>query len=238
MPYLLQDLWALGSSVDEICDLAGGLDLDPGGAGVLDLGCGKGAVGIRLAKMFGIKVTGVDLMAEFLHEAENRAKDHKVAHLCTFIRQDICAYVKTDHRFDAVILASLGSVIGTIGKTVQTLRTQIRPGGYMFIDHGYLMSADRLDRPGYEDCRNYGETIGLLTSCGDVLLNEIDTTTVSNAVNADYLMKIKTRGGELMRQLPDLKKEISEYIERQEEECRILEREFVSAVWLLQKTGS
>ncbi len=237
LPYLLQDLWAMGSSVDQICELVEGLDLHPDGAGVLDLGCGKGAVGIHLAKLLGIKATGVDLMAEFLQDAENRAKDHKVDHLCTFIRQNICDFVKTPHRFDTVILASLGSAIGTIEKTVQTLRTQIRQGGYMIIDDGYLKSADRLDRQGYEHCRNHRETIRSLTSCGDLLLDEIDTTQVSTTINTDYLIKIKKRGRELIEQVPALKKDISEYIERQEEECRILEKELAGAVWLLQKTG-
>ena len=67
MPYLLQDLWALGSSVDQILDLFSTLPLSYGAAKVLDLGCGKGAVSVQIASKFGFEVVGIDAMPEFLN---------------------------------------------------------------------------------------------------------------------------------------------------------------------------
>jgi 2-polyprenyl-3-methyl-5-hydroxy-6-metoxy-1,4-benzoquinol methylase len=64
IPYLLQDLWALGSSVEIILKVIKELEL-PKSAKVLDLGCGKGAVSIQIASRFGFHVTGIDAMEHF-----------------------------------------------------------------------------------------------------------------------------------------------------------------------------
>ncbi|RQV98859.1 MAG: class I SAM-dependent methyltransferase, partial [Calditrichaeota bacterium] len=69
MPFMLQDLWGLGSSVDEILEMTRTLHLDSGNTRVLDLGCGKGAVSVQLASNFGFRVTGIDVMPAFLEEA-------------------------------------------------------------------------------------------------------------------------------------------------------------------------
>lgn len=63
LPYLLQDLWALGCAVDRIIDLVGSLGL-AAGSRALDLGCGKGAVAVRLASELGLEVVGIDLQAD------------------------------------------------------------------------------------------------------------------------------------------------------------------------------
>ena len=55
MPFLLQDLWALGSSVDHILELTASLDLKPDQTRILDLGCGKGAAAIQIAERFGFR---------------------------------------------------------------------------------------------------------------------------------------------------------------------------------------
>ena len=78
MPYLLQDLWALGSAVDEILDLFSTLPLSPGAAKVLDLGCGKGAVSIQIASKFGFDVVGVDAMPEFLKDAHRKSSEYTI----------------------------------------------------------------------------------------------------------------------------------------------------------------
>ena len=82
MPYLLQDLWAMGCSADQILGLISNLNLPANSINVLDLGCGKGALSVQIAAKFGFKVTGVDAMPEFLKTAEEKADDYKVTSLC------------------------------------------------------------------------------------------------------------------------------------------------------------
>jgi len=107
MPYLLQDLWGMGCSVDQILDLIANLNLPADSVKVLDLGCGKGALSVQIAAKFGFNVTGVDAMPEFLKVAEKKSVEYKVTSLCTFINEDILNYVTESHDFNIVILPGI-----------------------------------------------------------------------------------------------------------------------------------
>lgn len=235
MPFLLQDLWALGSSVDYINDIVGSLNLHPNLKNVLDLGCGKGAVSIRIASEFGFQVVGIDVMAEFLEDARKKAIENDVSHLCLFINQDIMEYVSVEHGFDLVILASLGGIFGSFKNTIAKLRTQVRSGGYMLVDDGYLRESVSMNRKGYEHYRNHEDTIKELTAFNDILLEEINTTALSLKINHEYLNAIRKRGSELIDEHPELEDDIKSYIHLQAEECDLIKNHIEGALWLLQK---
>ena len=202
---------------------------------VLDLGCGKGAVSIQIAERYGFQATGVDVMDSFLKDARNKAVEHGVSHLCQFIKQDMKTYVSDDHDFDLVILASLGGILGSIKDTVCTLRTQVRPGGYMMIDDGYLRNERTSSRKGYAHYRNHEESIKELTAFKDLLLREVNTTDFSLEINDVYLQAIEKRGKELVDQYPELEKDVKDYIHLQAEECEVINNEIEGALWLIQK---
>jgi ubiquinone/menaquinone biosynthesis C-methylase UbiE len=235
IPFLLQDLWALGSSVDHIINVIGSLKLSPAQTKILDLGCGKGAVSIHIASQWGLHVVGVDRMTAFLEDARKKAGEYHVTHLCEFINQDIMEYVSTEHGFDLVILASVGGIFGSFKDTIATVRTQIRSGGYILIDDGYLRKANSLKRKGYEHYKNHEDTIEELTAFGDRLLQEVNTTDVSLIINAEYINSIEKRGKELIDQHPALKDNIDAYIQLQAEECDVINNQMKGALWLLQK---
>jgi ubiquinone/menaquinone biosynthesis C-methylase UbiE len=235
MPYLLQDLWALGSSVNQIIDLIGTLPLSSDSAEVLDLGCGKGAVSIRVASKFRFDVVGVDAMPEFLKDAERKSSEYQVSNLCSFIERDILTYVTNDHNFDIVILASLGGIFGSNKKTIANLRTQVRPGGYMIIDDGYLKKREVLSRKRYEHYRNYEKTVQEFTCFNDRLFTEISTTEVSRKINDEYLKVIENRHIKLISQYPELEKDLKNFLDLQREECDILNNELEGMIWVLKK---
>jgi cyclopropane fatty-acyl-phospholipid synthase-like methyltransferase len=235
IPFLLQDLWVLGSSVDFIIDVVGSLKLSPTQAKLLDLGCGKGAVSIQIASQCGLKLVGVDRMTPFLEDAQKKAMEYHVSHLCEFINQDIMEFVSVEHAFDLVILASLGGIFGSFKNTIATLRTQVRSGGYILIDDGYLRKPSSLMRKGYKHYKNHKDTIKELTAFGDVLLQEINTTDVSLKINNEYINSIAKRGKELVAQHPELKDSINAYIQLQAEECDMINNQIEGALWLLQK---
>jgi 2-polyprenyl-3-methyl-5-hydroxy-6-metoxy-1,4-benzoquinol methylase len=235
MPYLLQDLWALGSSVDQILDLLDTLSLSQDTAKVLDLGCGKGAVSVQIASKFGFDVVGVDALPEFVKDAHKKSSEYQVSDLCTFIEQDILAYVSDKHSFDVVILASLGGIFGSNKNTIKKLRTQVRPGGYMVIDDGYLKKREFLRRKGYGHYRNYEKTVEELTMFNDRLLTQIPTTEVSIKINDEYLKVIESRSIELIDQCPELEKELNSYLDVQREECDILSSELEGMIWVLKR---
>ncbi len=236
MPYLLQDLWAMGCSANQIIDLIASLDFPSGNVKVLDLGCGKGALPVQIAAKFGFNVTGVDAMPEFLKFAEEKSVEFKVASLCTFINEDILNYVTDNHDFNIVILASLGGIFGSNKQTIEKLRTQVSPGSYIIIDDGYLKKKDASNRKGYLHYRNYEETVKELTSFNDDLISEISTTESSKKINDEYLEAIEKRCTELITQHPQLENDLKNYLDLQREECEILDIEIEGTIWVLQKT--
>lgn len=56
---------------------------------VLDLGCGKGAVSIKLAKALRCKCHGIDAVPEFIAAAKEKAKEYGVDTLCQFEAGDV-----------------------------------------------------------------------------------------------------------------------------------------------------
>ncbi|MDI6766787.1 MAG: class I SAM-dependent methyltransferase [Bacteroidota bacterium] len=234
LPLLLQDLWVLGSSVDQILEVVGTLGL-PNDSKVLDLGCGKGGVSIQLAAKYGFHVVGIDGMIPFLNEAKKKSVEYKVSQLCEFINQDINEFVLQEHEFDLVILAALGGIFGSFGHSVGKLRTQIRSGGYMIIDDGFLRKSDSHKRKGYEHYKNYETTLQELLAFNDHLIKEVSTSAVSKKINEEYMNFIRKRGYELIQKLPELENEIRSYIRLQEEECEVLENEIEGALWVIQK---
>jgi ubiquinone/menaquinone biosynthesis C-methylase UbiE len=237
MPYLLQDLWSLGSSVDEIIQAVRELNLPSEKTKVLDLGCGKGAVAVKLASECGFKVTGIDAMESFLNDARKKANEFNVGHLCTFINQDILEYIKKEGDYAIVIFASLGGIFGSFRDTILKLRRLIKNGGYIIIDDGFLKEGVVLNRKGYLHYRSYDETIKELTFFNDRIVNEINTTDLNREINYNYLGLIKPRAEELINIHPELTSEIRNYIKTQGEECKILDEMVEGRVWLLQKTN-
>lgn len=234
LPYLLQDLWVLGSAIDQAIALVGSLGLPPNSR-VLDLGCGKGAVAVKLASTFRFEVVGIDLMTAFLADANRKASEYGVSNLCDFRNLDILEFVSEEHDFDLVVLASVGGIFGSFEDTVGRLRTQVRPGRHMLIDDGYLKGAGRMTRKGYEHYRSHDDTIAELTAFGDVLLAEASTTEASSRVNDEYQRLIEKRGGELMALQPELSADIAGYIDGQADECRVIAEHLEGAVWLLRR---
>jgi ubiquinone/menaquinone biosynthesis C-methylase UbiE len=237
MPYLLQDLWALGSAVDKILDLLSTLPLSSDTAKVLDLGCGKGAVSVQIASKFGFDVVGIDAMPEFLKDAHKKASEYQVSDLCTFIEQDILTYVIDKHNFDIVILASLGGILGSNRDTIKKLRTQARPGGYIVIDDGYLKKREFLNKKRYRHYRNYEKTVEELTIFSDRLVTKIPTTEGSIKINDEYLKVIENRTIELIDQYPELEKDLNNYLDLQRKECYILNNKIEGMIWVLKKAS-
>jgi cyclopropane fatty-acyl-phospholipid synthase-like methyltransferase len=236
LPELLQDLWELGSSPAKIIELIEPLNLDADITNVLDLGCGKGAVSILLAKRFGFKAVGVDGCQPFLDEALQKARENGVESNCHFIHADIRYYVDKARDFDIVIYASLGGVLGNISECAGKLRTTLRRGGLMVIDDGFLKGSKPIQRKGYGHYLPHEETLQKLTSHGDTLLGEILLKEEENRqIDQGYLKAIKHRSIVLLKRNPDLRDEVEEYIKNQEIECEVIEKNLQGAVWLIQK---
>lgn len=234
--FLLQDLWALGSSPQLYVELLKPLNLKANNTKVLDLGCGKGAVAVTIAKELGFSVTGIDAYEPFLETAKEKAKEFDVSELCRFEFGDLKEFIKTAKDFDIVFQTAVGNVLGGVKDIVEKLRQTIRPGGYILYDEGFLKDNVQVDKDGYEHLLPYNETKEKLTFFGDSIIEEIilkDEETI--AMNNEYMRFIKPRADELTQKYPKLKDVLSWYMENQSEECEILNTQVASAMWLVQK---
>src|SRR5512140_3618904 len=75
LPYLLQDLWELGSNPADIIELIEKNVPNKSEMKVLDLACGKGAVSIKLAELIECSIKGIDIIPKFIDAANIKAKE-------------------------------------------------------------------------------------------------------------------------------------------------------------------
>jgi len=236
LPELVSDMWALGSTPEVVVDLLRPLGLPAAATRMLDLGCGKGALGITLALELGFRVVGVDLCREFLEDAVRRARELGVAKLCEFEVGDLRDKLAEGGDFDVVALASLGGVLGPFDECVGRIRMAVRRCGYIVIDDGFLTRRGSVGRPGYGHYASHAETRCRLTAHGDTLLEErIYTVEETRAINLDYIHHIARRAEGLLQRHPEAAAELRKYIANQESECEFIDKEITGAIWLLQR---
>lgn len=238
LPYLLQDIWELGSSpsgmialIKENIDICSETK-------VLDLGCGKGAVSVSLCKELGIQAKGIDLLPDFIKEARVKAEQFGVKHLCQFEIEDINQSVKTLQDYDIAILGAVGDVLGKPEETLKKLKGVIKRNGYILIDEAYLVGSQenvRYQNYDYLTLAQWEKLFQLLD------LDIIAERTFEDKEKADEINDynnnmIKIRAKELTEQHPDKRELFEGYVKTQEMECDDLDDTIVGVTWLLKKS--
>lgn len=234
-PYLLQDIWALGSFPDEIIELLGSLSLPPASRAV-ELGCGKGAVMLQVAKNMSIPVHGVDPFSAFLDEAKRRCAEMGLVPLCSFSQETAQQFLQRGECFDAAILAGTGPLFPSYDQTISCVRQIIRPGGYIIIDDGYILDAEAPRYPGYEYLDDYSGMVSMLESSGDRL-------TAQRIIPGEKLRKynqrnnecIERRCRELVRTNPEYADALDRFTAAEKQECQFMEEQTVAAIWAVQR---
>ncbi len=118
--------------VDALIDL---LEL-PVGAGVLDVGCGKGEVLLRILARYRVAGTGLDLSEAWLTEARARAEARVLPQPPTFLLQDANGYTPPEP-FDLAVCIGSSHTYGGYRDSLRALRQVIKPGGLLLIGEGY-----------------------------------------------------------------------------------------------------
>jgi hydrogenase maturation protease len=236
IPELLADFYDLGGFPDQIVELLRPLDLPGPETRVLDLACGKGAVSIALAEELGFRVHGIDLMQAFVEEAAQRARQKGITKLCHFERGDIREAVHRSEGHDAVLLISVGYVLGDMAETVAELRRTVREGGYIVVDDAFLAPDAAVDFPGYEHCLSHEEMIARLTAHGDEIVTEhVTDPQATKEQNRRYMAWIESRARDLAARHPEHEAALDAYLCKERAEIEILENDVVSATWVLRK---
>ena len=234
LPYLLQDLWEIGSSPQDIIKLMKKHMSLSSETKVLDLACGKGAVSVKIAESLGVNVYGFDLIPEFLEYARQKAEELNVSSLCHFARSDINELIGVEKDYDLVVYGAAGDALGCPQEILQKLASTIKPGGYAIIDEAYLpegLSNDEVHYKNYEYL-TLKQWMNLFTACGFELLEELQ------AVEHDYdsdTNAIAARTDELSSTYPDKRDMFEGYVKSQQNEVDDLESNVTAVTWMLRR---
>ena len=233
LPYLLQDLWELGSSGQEMLVLLRRYIPITTSFTALDLGCGKGAVSVTLAKALGIHFKAIDLIGDFIREACEKAAEYGVDGLCEFAVGDIKQAVRSERNYDLAIFGAVGDVIGDRAETLRAIMSAIRPGGYILLDDGYRLADDDStllfdgEYPTLTEWQELYEKSGLLL---------LAYSPAEDRPNDDRDFEcISQRAQELIREYPQHREMFEHYAQNQRDEYADLAQRVIGVTFLLQK---
>jgi cyclopropane fatty-acyl-phospholipid synthase-like methyltransferase len=233
LPYILQDIWEIGSSPEVIIRLIRKHTNQRSTLKVLDLGCGKGAVSVRLAKEFSCNCVGVDAINEFVREAKEKAKEYGVEELCRFEVGDIRESVNGIEGFDIAILGAIGPIFGDYYSTLTTLSKCINQNGLIIIDDSYIADDSEFTHPLMRKLKD------LLQQIRDSGMEFIDEEIINEEelrASDDYIFEsLKTRCGELIKKHPNKSRFFENYLKKQEEEIDVLETRVVCSTMVIRR---
>ena len=111
----------------------------PRTARVLDAGCGKGELLLRLVRRTGAHGVGIDLNAAFLSAARARSAAWPGRGTLEFLEGDARAYTGACDAasLDGAICVGSTHAFGTLGDTLEALARTVRPGGVVLAGEGY-----------------------------------------------------------------------------------------------------
>ncbi len=242
---LFADLWALGSAPRRIANWLHVAGLRRSHR-VLDLGCGKGAVAVGLARRFGCRVLGVDALPPFIASARESAKRHGVAELCRFEVADASRFVRRlragrlrakgralwdQAHFDVSMMVSLWPA----ERAARALAPLTRPGGLIVIDDAVSIESARRRGlpPTAAHMRVVFASLGL-----QVLREHVSTRSETARRDVSLYSRIAARGRRIARRDPRSRAIIAMCLRRQREAIRVLAGPLRPAMWLLRHNSS
>ena len=122
---------------EDVDEMIEALELEPN-AHVLDLGCGKAEILLRIVERFpDVRATGLDnsraVLAEARRQAESRVPEAKVV----LLEQDVREYAPDPGSFDLVVSTGGVAFRGGVGGTLAVLAGFVASGGKLLFGEGY-----------------------------------------------------------------------------------------------------
>jgi cyclopropane fatty-acyl-phospholipid synthase-like methyltransferase len=236
LPYILKDLWEIGADPEIIISLIDRHFVNPARLSILDLGCGKGAVSVKIANKFGCSCHGIDAIHEFISDARKKALEYNVEHLCRFEVGDIRLRVNFLSSFDIIILGAIGPVFGDYFTTLTTLSGCLNDTGVIIIDDSYIENNSDYSHPLIQ---KQSKTIQEIHSAGMQIIEEviIGKDHIKESDNSIF-DNLKKRCLELMALYPHRKDIFMNYIKKQEEENFVLENKVICSTMLIKRIDS
>lgn len=231
IPYILQDLWEMGTDPKVICKLIKE-SIKRDFYNILDLGCGKGAVSVKLAAELNCKITGIDGVPEFIKEAETYAAKFNVNEKCRFTAGDIRNFSSSE-KFDIVILGAIGQVFGNMFETLKKVTNFLQKDGFIIIDDGYI--SDDETEAGRQYLRKKDFFTQIEGAGFAVIKEEISEFNCKVETDEIIFRNIEKRIGELKLKYPEKEHLFEEYLQAQINENDTLENLLTTGTWLLKR---
>ncbi len=234
LPYLLQDLTALGCCPETAISLMERAGTVPGTDElVTDLGCGKGAMLIALSKRFGCRGHGADLVPEFIGEARDLARKNGVSDRVEFAVADMRAVIHEHPAHAWIVYGHDAPIFGNLRETLQSLRGALNPGGKLILD-ATCRKQGTVDEEAME-LPLLSEIARLVAECR---FDEVARVTVSpeelELENTSNTIAIARRADELKAKHPGLADVFGAYVQRQRDESEFLEKECENSYFLFR----
>ncbi len=122
---------------EDVDEMIEALDLEPG-AYVLDLGCGKAEILLRIVERYpDVRATGLDNSPAILAEARRQAKERVPESRVTLLEEDVREYAPEPGSYDLVVSTGGISFRGGVGGTLAVLSGYVAPGGKLLFGEGY-----------------------------------------------------------------------------------------------------
>ena len=233
IPFLLQDLWEMGSSSKKIIKIITNHGLDKQKLKILDIGCGKGGISIPIAKEFNAEVFGIDAIPEFIDVAKQKARQWNVEDNCIYKCGDAGKEIDNLKGFNLIMLASVGPVLGNVSETLSRLESCLETDGYMVLDDCYLPDDAVSD---YTRCLRESEFFDQINNSNFNMIYTSIQSPEDTAEQDEYIYgKIEQRAKELEAKYPSKKYLFESYLKMQRQENYALENELTCITVLLKK---
>jgi SAM-dependent methyltransferase len=114
----------------------------PAGSSLLDIGCGKGGPGLRLAERLGLRLTGMDIIPEAVAAAREFQRGFDLAHPAEFAVGEFYAIPLPDQSVDAVIcIDSIWAAPNKI-QALMEIKRVMRPGARFVFTYWDLLPVE------------------------------------------------------------------------------------------------
>ncbi|MCL2072635.1 MAG: class I SAM-dependent methyltransferase [Marinilabiliaceae bacterium] len=233
LPYILQDFWELGTPSELVLNLIQKNCKNYSNLNVLDLGCGKGAISVKLAAALKCNCYGIDAIPEFIEASKEKAKEYEVSSICRFEVGDIRTKIEELDKFDIIIFGATGPIFDDYYTALKKLSKHMTTEGIIIIEEGYIDDKSTIQHPTYSFRKD------LLKQFEQAGMELVDETVGQYGEWADIakdMEKIVSRCNELKAKYPEKSSLFENYAQNQASEYDMLENEMSGSIVVLKKS--
>ena len=232
IPKILEKLWELGSMPDYVIELVERNIPAAKLKRVIDLGCGKGSVLIRLSEKTKFQGIGIDLMSEFIDDAKTYAAQKAYSKNLEFETADIKKSIDKHNNFDLVIYGHDSDIYGNITQSLLELEKYLSNQSWIILETIY--STNSKNNP--DDLPNEIEFIQQIKESEFKIIDQIIWENKKlRDINQSNTASIREQIVGLIQSYPDKKQMFNTYLANQIEECHQLENDVQCLTMLLER---